>query len=181
MEKLTPQQLHEAADALDREEKRMKGVMAAARVLRDLGTLQGRIEESERRLVGVNADVAAAQRAVEEAKAEADQVRRTAAGHLATALADTKRTAEKAEEAARKVHADAVAEAEQLVADAQAEVERRLQFAVQTEAEAAALVEQHKAQAADLGKLVAERRAELEELEARLAAAKEQAKRLLSV
>lgn len=178
---VTPEELIQAAEALEREAKRYQGITAAAKVLRELGTLENQAREAVRRKAGVDADLAAAREELHQVKAAAAQ----ASEEIEAARQGAARELEAGKQAAlieaRKAHAEAVAQAEAIVAAAREEAAGIAKAGAQAQAEVEALLSQAGDELKAADERLHQKRAELADLEARLAEARSQAARIIGV
>lgn len=176
---MKPEQLFAAADALQREAKRMQSLTAAAEVLRDAGTLEARVLESERRLATLHSDIAGAEARLHLARDAAVKLDAEMVEERERSLKQAEANKAAAEAEAKRIHADAVAQAERILDGARAEAERIRSVNEQ-------LKEAADAHLAELGEQVvakeqkrAELDAELLDLNERLAQARAEAARIV--
>ncbi|HYF55016.1 MAG TPA: hypothetical protein VEA41_12225 [Salinarimonas sp.] len=176
---LTHQQLTAAAELLETEARRRDALLTTAAVLRDLGALKGQLDETERRAAAAKADLAVAEKELDDARmatqTELDRARAVATKAGADAehvmLEARKNAAERvtrAEKEAAAVMSDAVARA--------SEVERE---ALDKAANAEAAAEKARRELADLEKTIAAASLELDRLTANLEKARAEAARIL--
>lgn len=102
-----------AAETLDREARRYEGLKAAAAVLREVGTLEGRAEEAERRHKEAVEGIRFAENQAAEVMAKTQQVITEASDRLVAVQAEGAQIIKDASEQAASMIAEAKAEVQQ--------------------------------------------------------------------
>lgn len=177
--KPTAAELTTASEYLDREAKRAEALFATAKVLREAGTLQARVEEGEKRLAALQADLEAQSGKLKDARdaVEAETLRaETIASH---ASAEAQRVRDGAQREAEAVVAKAKEEAGSIKAQAEAEAKRVRDHAAQVKQMADDGHATAKTALESAGKALEDKRAELAEINARIAEAHAAAERII--
>jgi hypothetical protein len=172
-------QLITAAESLERESKRLQGVIEAAAVLRELGGLEAHAEECEVRVKRASEACAEAESRLVDVNARVEGAIAEAQRLVSDARADAERTVTEARTAAGTVAREVEAECARRKAVAQADVDLANDQAERTRANTQEMVAAAKGSVEEAIKEVAQQRAELNALESKIAAARAEAKRIV--
>lgn len=165
-------EIMQAADVLRREATRTRGLLEAAEALEKVGSLVQVAEEAERRrhsaeqeLQSLGARITTAREDLEQARTQHDEI-------LAGARKSAEDSAADAEKSRAAVLQGARDEAQGLIASAKAEAEAERVKAASIMADAVAAQSSAKAAVDNAAKTVEKKRAELEDIESRIAEAR---------
>jgi cell division septum initiation protein DivIVA len=172
-------ELTNAADALDREVRRLEHFTAAAKKLRELGSLEQACEEAQKRLDALKSDETAAVERVAALNQAADHTNELLDQAKASHLASRKAIDEAVDRRAKDITEAATTQAQQIVGDARIDAEATVKTAKDYADAIAKDAADMKAAVAVGAKRVADLQAEYESLSARLDEARQAAKQIM--